>query len=481
MFLSNPATKTGGVFLFWACFDIVNAMTNYFKGKKITVMGLGLLGRGVGDTQFLAECGADIVVTDLKSRKELTYSLKKLKRFKNIRYTFGKHILKDFKNRDLIIKAAGVPLNSSFVREAHKNKIPVEMSSSLFARLSGAKIIGITGTRGKSTVTHLVYEILKCAKKKVYLGGNVRGLANLPLLKKVKKTDYVVMELDSWQLQGFGESKMSPHIAVFTTFMEDHLNYYKESSKSPKTTGQAMSKYFSDKANIFRFQKEDDVLITSPKIVRYIVQNRLKFKLKNSIVYPVKIPADWKIPLLGKHNKENISLAVAVVDILKIPRTITKKVVENFKGVSGRMELIRTYKGVKIYNDTTATTPQATLAAFKALSRKKNIVLIMGGADKSIDMMELLKDIPKYCKALVLLPGTGTNRVFPQLQITSNKLHITPVNSLKEAVENALKCAQKGDIILLSPAFASFGPPPGGFKNEFDRGDEFVKLVKKLK
>src|SRR3989344_3754467 len=223
---------------------------SYFKGKKVTVMGLGLLGRGVGDAAFLAECGAEVLVTDLKQKDVLKPSLQKLKKYSKpargragIKYVLGEHRLEDFKNCDMVLKAAGVPIDSPYIKEAKKNKIPVEMSGSLFARLSGLPIIGVTGTRGKSTVTELIFHILKSSGKKAILGGNIRGVSNLQLLKKftpprsggARNAEVAVMELDSWQLQGFGESKISPHIAVFSTFYPDHMGYYAGS----------MNKYFT--------------------------------------------------------------------------------------------------------------------------------------------------------------------------------------------------------------------------------------------
>src|SRR3989344_8818958 len=223
----------------------------YFSNKKITMMGLGLLGRGVAVAKFLASCGAVLTVTDLKIRKELAPSLLQLKKYKNIRYVLGRHELKDFSNCHLVIKAAGVPLDSPYVKEAIKNKVPVEMEASLFAKLSEAKIIGITGTRGKTTTAHVIYEILKKAGKKVFIGGNIRGGSTLPFISKFKGDCLVVLELDSWQLQGFGDSKISPNLAVFTTFYPDHLNYYKGS----------MKRYFDDKANILKYQKKGDFLI----------------------------------------------------------------------------------------------------------------------------------------------------------------------------------------------------------------------------
>jgi UDP-N-acetylmuramoylalanine--D-glutamate ligase len=251
----------------------------YFKNKKITVMGLGLLGRSIAYTKFLAECGADLTVTDLKTEEQLKTSLKELKKFKNIKYVLGKHNLADFKNRDMVIKSAGVPLDSPFINEARKNNIPIEMDASLFAKLAPeVMIIGVTGTRGKSMTTMLIYEILKSneksLKRKIYLGGNVRGGATLPLLSKVKEGDIVVLELDSWQLQGWGVAKISPHISVFTTFMRDHMNYYKNDEK----------RYFADKANIFKYQKKGDVLIIRPDMKKLIPKTLSKLVVAKASV-----------------------------------------------------------------------------------------------------------------------------------------------------------------------------------------------------
>lgn len=421
---------------------------DYFKDKKITVMGLGILGRGVGDVEFLAQNGASLVVTDLKSRKELKVSLDRLKKFKNIKYVLGKHRLEDFRNRDMILKSAGVPLDSIYIKEAKKNKIQVEMSAALVAKLSPAKVIGITGTRGKSTVTQMIYEILKASKKKVFLGGNVRGIATLPLLKKAKKDDFIVMELDSWQLQGFGESKISPNIAVFTNLMRDHMNYYKGS----------MSKYFQDKANIYKYQKAGDYLISGKEIAK---------KIKNKKIIPKSLSKSWELKITGEHNRENASLAREAAKVAGVSDKIIKKVLENFKSVEGRLEYMKTVRGVKIYNDNNATTPDATIRALEALgSKKKNIVLIMGGADKKLDMKPLLKETEKYCKSVILLTGSGTD-----------KLKGLKVNNLKDAVKLAIKDAERGDTILFSPAFASFGM----FKNEYDRNDQFIDIIKKLK
>ena len=440
----------------------MNNYKEFFKGKKVIIMGLGLLGRGVGDAMFLAECGAKLTITDLKTKEQLKESLKKLKKFKDIKYVLGKHRLEDFRNCDFILKAAGVPFDSIYIKEVRKNNIPIEMDVSLFTKCTPETMtIGVTGTRGKSMTTTLIYEILSknLKDKKVYLGGNVRGVVTLPLLKKVKAGDIVVCELDSWQLQGFGDAKISPHISVFTSFMPDHMNYYKGS----------MKKYFADKANIFKYQKKSDILIIRPDIKKLILKN-LKSKL---IVVNKKDVVDWKFNVLGDHHKENLACAVAVAKNLGISMEKIKVSVAKFKYLEGRFQLLRTYRGIKIYNDNNATTPEATIVGIEAL-KNKNIILICGGADKKLALDNFVKVVNKYCKAIVMIPGSGTD-----VLIKNYKLNIPNEigKDLKDVVNKAMKYTKKGDIILFSPAFASFGM----FNNEYERNDLFLKIIKKLK
>lgn len=427
----------------------------YFKGKKITVMGLGLLGRGVGDTKFLAECGTKLIVTDLKTKERLRPSLIKLKKFHGIIYHLGGHRFEDFEKRDFILKSSDVPLDSPFIAHARAQGIPIMMSTALCAKLSGATLIGITGTRGKSTTTHLIFHMLKAAGRRVHLGGNVRGISTLALLKKIKPGDILILELDSWQLQGFGEMKISPHIAVFTNLLPDHMKYYKHN----------MARYFFDKSNIFRFQHKNDSTIAGATVAPRI-------KTKGTLIVPKPLPRFWSLKIPGAHNRENAACAVATVQLLGLKELEIKKGLSSFTGLPDRLELIRTIGGVKIYNDTTATTPDATRAGLQAFDTHKNIILIMGGHDKQLDMTSLTKIIPRHCKKVILLPGTGTDALSNQF-----RSNCAMASSLREAVQQAFQSTRRGDIILFSPAFASFGM----FRNEFDRGEKFKTLVKKLK
>ena len=428
----------------------------FFKGKKVTVVGLGLLGKRLGDIAFLAQCGADVLVTDLKSAKELAPSIKNLKKYRNIKYVLGEHRFEDFENKDFILKGQGVALDSPYIQHAREKGIPIEMDESLFAKLAPeVKIIGVTGTRGKTTTTLLIYEILKRAGVRVHLGGNIKGTAALPLLKKVKAGDIVVFELSSWQLQGFGEAKISPTISVFTNFMPDHLNYYKNNLK----------KYYLDKSFIYKYQKKGDILVLGSgmkKLVKDVKSKIINANVKN-------VPKNWKISLQGKHNLENISCGIEVARVFKIKEEIIKKAVENFKAVSGRLELVKKIKGIEIYNDTNATTPDATISALNSFEKK--VILIIGGMDKGIKVDGLNKILDKKTKKVFLTPGSGSDK------IGNKKIDIEKVINLKEAVRKAFKEAKKNDIILFSPAFASFNM----FKNEYDRGDQFMKIVKNLK
>lgn len=453
----------------------------YFKGKKITVIGLGLLGGALNDIKFLVEHGARVTVTDLKDAEILKSSILKLKKYKGIKFVLGQHRIEDFQNINMILEPGNVPKDSQYLLEAKKNKIPIFVSESMFIKYAPEiTIVGVTGTRGKSMTSALIYEILSKSIKgrKVYLGGNIRNVSTLALLNNVNKGDIVVMELDSQALHYIGKIKKSPHISVFTSFMPDHMNYYKDS----------MEDYFDDKANIFKFQTEKDFLITDTK-----VRNWIGIMPKSQLILADKKAVrgfDFIVP--GEHQRQNLAYAVAVAEILGIPKNAIRKTVKKFKGVEGRLQLLRTYKGIKIYNDNNATTPEATIAGIEALKKnpqvgpvgnhrnhrsdlwEKNIVLICGGADKNLSLENLTKEINKSCKFVSFIPGTGTDLLINnyELQI-KNKI----AKDFKDAVKEAMKQAKKGDIILFSPAFASFGL----FNNEYERNDLFVKIIKGLK
>jgi len=441
---------------------------DYFAGKKITVMRIGLLGRGVGDAALLAEYGAEVLVVDDASQQVMQPSVDALTQYDNITFKFGPYDVADFTSADYVLVGAGTPIDSPELEAAKAAGVPLKQSAAWFAELAKIPVIGITGTRGKSTVTHMIHHMLgQITGEEVLLGGNVRGLSNLQLLKQVKEDSLCVMELDSWQLQGWGWSGISPQVAVFTNFMEDHLNYYETGGKS---RAEAMELYFLDKANIFRYQEDSGVFVTTPAVFERAKQLR-DVTLGQEVVLADAsiIPEDALLAMPGEHNRLNAALAVEVLRALSLTDEEIWPALATFPGVEGRLQLVTTIDNVRFYNDNNATTPQASIAALRALDLgNKNIVLIAGGADKNIPTQPLVTAIGEHCKQVVLLPGTGTDLLAPMVP------EAVLVSDVAEAVTEARLLAAAGDIILFSPGFASFGL----FKNEYERNDAFLAAVK---
>ena len=441
----------------------MNGDEEMFKGKKITVLGLGLLGRGVRDVEFLARCGAEVLVTDQKTASELSESVDRLKKYPNVRFHLGGHNIVDFTHCDIVIKAAGVRLDSAEIAAARAANIPVVMSTALFAKYAaeaGAIIVGVTGTRGKSTVTSMIHHSLIRANRRTVLGGNVRGVSTLAMLPEIQKGDIAVLELDSWQLQGFGDLKISPHIAVFSNLMPDHQNYYKD-----------MDDYFADKANIFKYQKSDDELVIGPSIIERVRAARPPVEP----TVPGLLAPNWNLKIPGVHNRENASLAATALLNLGLNTQEIQEGIESFEAVEGRLQLVGEKNGVKIYNDNNATTPEATIAALTALAPEKP-VLIIGGSDKGLSLMMLSKMIPDHARAVVYLKGSGTEKLQINLTPLLEKRQIKWIesDSINDAVQAAMVFAEGEGTILFSPAFASFGM----FANEYERNDQFLALVR---
>ena len=437
-----------------------------FKNNKVLIFGLGLLGRGLKDAIFFVERGAKVTVTDLKTKEQLKNSLDELAPYQ-MEYTLGKHKEKDFLAADLIIKNAAVPSNSPFLKLALKHHKKIDMDEALFAEYCPCPIIGITGTRGKSTTTALIAKILKenweNEKRKVYLSGNLQGEATLPLIDKVTKNDLVVLELSSWQLQGFGAKKISPHVAVFTNIFPDHMNYYK-----------SMREYICDKKFIFQFQtKRDYCVINAENNYTKNIKNEVRSKLIE--FNKSDVPNNWRPIVPGEHNLENIAAAMAVGKIFGLTKKQMRSSIENFIGLEHRLELVRTINDISFINDTTSTTPVAGVKALSSMT--KPTILIAGGATKNLNLTEFARAIAKKVKAVVLLEGTATSELEKKICKHGGKHLIAgKYNNLEHALKHAHSLSLPGDVVLLSPGCASFGL----FKNEFDRGEQFKKIVKLL-
>ncbi|MFH0853343.1 MAG: UDP-N-acetylmuramoyl-L-alanine--D-glutamate ligase [bacterium] len=460
---------------------LFKSLARIWKGKKVIVMGLGVYewGSGWSSAAFFAELGSKVTVTDLKSKAQLQQGIKALKKYK-IKYVLGRHRLTDFSNADLIVKNPVVKNSSIYLKQARKNNIPIETDISFFVQNCPSIIIGITGTRGKTTTATLIQHMLKSKWPNLLLGGNL-GTSPLRSLYKCKKEEPVILELSSWMLESMAEKKISPHISLITNIYPDHLNYYT-----------SYTSYIKAKANIVKYQSIKDVCFYNydQALVRDMVlfakSQKQPFSLKNLsskhvCLHGNKIKLGTKtigdisnLQIPGSHNIENAIAAVSVANHFKVNSAIINTKLKSFKGVHDRLEKVRKIGSITFYNDTTATIPEATISAIRSLPEP--IVLIAGGTDKELKFNQLVSIIKKEVSQLILLPGTATQKIIKQLN-KNNYNFIGPVKDMPQAVSQAVKVAAKNSSVLLSPASASFGL----FINEFDRGKQFIGAVKKLK
>ena len=473
-----------------------------FKDKRITVMGIGLHGGGVGVIKFLAAQGAKVLATDLQKKEELTVSLKALTGLDNIEYVLGEHHLKDFTGADMIIKNPGVPADSKYLAAAKENNVPIDSDIGIFFELCPAPIIGVTGTKGKSTTAALLAYVLSQRYPQVILAGNIRQSV-LEKLPEITKDTLVVIELSSWQLADAQNHKKSPYVAVITNIKQDHLNHYGN-----------FQNYIKDKKLIFKFQSEKDYVFLNYddhllKNVSHEITSRIYFYstngdalihaelpainqkarmgsyIKNKKIYygaAQELIADVKdVKLIGRHNLSNVLAAISVADLYNVPPEIIKTALRNFKSLPGRLQFIDKINDVKYINDTTGTAPDAAIAAIETINeefpgkdKKKHIILIAGGADKNLDFAELGKTISDHAKAVVLFEGTASLKLAKEID---SETELKQAKNMQKAVELAKGLAEPGDVVLLSPGCASFGL----FQHEFDRGRQFNEAVMKLK
>ena len=450
---------------------------NQFKDKRILIFGLGLNQGGVGSARFFASQGAKVRVTDLKSETILKLSLDQLKDFPDITYTLGKHKYKDIDWADLIIKNPAVKPGNPYIEYAIKNGKRVEMDMGFFLQhVKPSQIIGITGTKGKSTTASLVYEALKDADKKMVLAGNI-GKSVLDIIPYIQPNTLVVLEISSFQLESFDAHKVSPKRAIITNITPDHLNYYK-----------TMGEYVASKKIISKYQTKNDFLFIrkdDPKVDHASFLKGLKAKI---ICFSKDdLPKDFHPKLMGEHNLENMSAALKVAKTFGLDDKSILDVLTHFKGIPFRMELIKIWHGIKIINDTTATSPEAGIQAIKTASHMTsgNVVLICGGMNKGMDYTQYVTIVKKCVKKVFFLEGDSTEAILASLRAqrsnSSTSLRTSlpifgPYNDLEKLLADVKKEVKTGDIILFSPAATSFNL----FQNEFDRGKKFNEAVEKL-
>lgn len=431
-------------------------MKKNFSSEKIAVLGVGLEGRDL--INYLTQNYTNITVYDEKSRNEL--DLKGIN-IKGISFVCGSGVFgeKDLNNFYTIYRSPGIYRYRNELNSLEKKGVKISSAIKLFFELCPATIIGVTGTKGKGTTSTLIFNILKKADKKVYLAGNI-GRPYLSLLSKLKKSDFVVLELSSFQLIDLNKS---PHISVVLNITSDHLDWHK-----------SIQEYVDAKSNIVKFQKPTDWAVINDE---YKIPKSFSKETRGNIIFfnRNKLEDIYKKDLIlrGEHNLENIAAAVSVAKILNIDEKIIIETVKNFKGLEHRLEFVREVNRIRFYNDSFATGPQPTIAAIKSFTEDQT--LILGGSDKRLDYKELGKVIEETenVKNIILI-GQIRDRI--KKFIKTKEIFDLGFSEMKTIVKKAFEITPKGGVVILSPASASFDM----FKDYKDRGNQFKEVVRKL-
>ena len=456
---------------------------NYLKNRKVAIIGLGV--SNIPLIEYLHKLNSIVTVFDSKEMDKIDSQI--IERIMNygMSYSFGEKYLEKLVGFDIIFRSPScLPIVPELVKEAQRGAI-ITTEIEMVIELGPCKIIGITGSDGKTTTTTLIHEILKQDGYNCYLGGNI-GTPLFTKVKDMKPEDIVVLELSSFQLMNM---KISPKISVITNITPNHLNIHTD-----------MEEYVEAKKNIFKYQDENGILILNydneiTKEFEKETKGKVIFFSSKSKIRDGYIVDDGKIKicenglrrhvfdtrnmiLRGVHNFENACCAIsATKDLVKKESVDT--VLTEFKGVEHRLELVKETKTrIKWYNDSVSSSPTRTIAGLNAFALK-NIVLIAGGYDKNLDYSVLAKPIIDNCKSLILLGQTSEKiekAVNMEIKKTKNNFPIYKCKDLKDAVEIANKIAVRGDIVLFSPASASFDM----FKNFSERGDIFKSYVNEI-
>lgn len=459
----------------------LNEFNDYIRFRKVAIVGLGVSNLPL--MEYLYEKKANVTVFDERDIDSISKDIMDKITTYGFGFHFGEDALKHLKGFNVIFRSPScLPTRKELVDEANNGAI-VTTEVELLMKMCPCKILGVTGSDGKTTTTSLINAILKKAGYNTFLGGNI-GTPLFTKLSDMKPEDILVLELSSFQLMGM---EISPDIAVITNITPNHLNIHKD-----------YEEYIEAKKNIFKYQDEKGVLVlnydneitrncekeANGKVIFFSSKN----KLDNGYIVDEDVIKECEdkirkhilnvedVILRGNHNYQNIATAIAATSSL-VDMDIAVDAIKEFKPVEHRIEFIRELDGVKWYNDSASSSPSRTLSGINAF--KEDIILIAGGYDKNLDYTPLAKPIIKKVKSLILI-GQTSGKIFDvvklELEKENKELDIHMCETLEETVNLAKKVVKPGQVVLFSPASASFDM----FKNFADRGNQFKELVKKI-
>lgn len=439
------------------------ASRDYFLGKRVAIIGLGPHGEMMTDAKYLIKAGALVSVYDMKTEARVKSHIVFLRSLGLANYVCGSIPADDLLDMDLIILSHEYPRQSSFLSEAHDRGIPIEYPETLFFKLAPpVTVVGVMGARGKTTLISMLAPMLNAAcaaskgEQECFVIDPESDNGILAHLKKLKSGDIVLARLIDDVMRELHSLRMSPHVAVFTTVP-------------------TKSAYDDSPFEILAYQTHNNYIVGSDEVIdathRFGFQPKAKMlRTKTTIV-----PEDWKVNGRGRHDRDNVALALQTARLFKISDQAARGILESWKPLKGRLEPVKKVKGVEFYNDTASVEASSTEWAVESLSDRRNLVLIFGGADVGADYHGLYSILPRYAHSVVLLPGSGTLRERQKLERLDD-IDIISVPSLEEATRVALERAHKGDKVLFSPGFAA-----GGFdSSRKERGERFVRAVRAL-
>lgn len=458
----------------------LNKFNRELNNKKMAIIGLGT--SNIPLIEYFINTKSIVSVFDNREIEKLDEKVVELIKKYNLKYYLGEGNLKHLVGFDYIFRSPSCRPDTPEIVEAVRNGAILTSEIEKVLELTPSTVIGITGSDGKTTTTTLTYELLKNNGYKCFLGGNI-GTPLFTQIKDMRPEDYVVLELSSFQLM---DMKISPKIAIVTNITPNHLNVHKD-----------YQEYIDSKKNIFLHQKEGDLLIINydneitkdfikdakGKVIYFshkeVLNNGFCFDESDKTIklcdngIRKHLVKQKNMKLRGEHNCENACAAIAATYEL-ISEESMINTIENFGGVEHRLEFIREINGVKWFNDSIGTSPTRTIAGLNSFDEK--IVLIAGGYDKHLDYTPIAKPIIENVSKLILMGATADkieNAVREELQKQNKTMPIYRCNTLNEVIEKANAVAEVGEVVLFSPASASFDL----FRNFEERGNKFKEIV----
>jgi UDP-N-acetylmuramoylalanine--D-glutamate ligase len=459
-----------------------------YNGIHATVLGLGRFGGGVAATRFLAQHGASVTVTDLRTAESLTDSIAALHDVPVARLALGGHPEDVLENCQLLIVNPAVPPDHSLVALARSRGMDVTTEIELFLRHNPASVIAVTGSNGKSTTTALIHHLLTHSyndfEGRIWLGGNI-GISLLDQLKTIQKQDIVVLELSSFQLTLLAERLFRPNIAVLTNYSPNHLDWHGSEASYRKAKQSIFDAQTPEDAAIFPDDTESHNESNAPHW--RVRAGKMRFGLTDhgedgsflddgtlilrsqSFEDAIRLTVPPQLP--GRHNQLNIAAATCAAWLVGADATKFSNALKSFRPLPHRLQLVVERSGRQFWNDSIATTPESAIMALRVFSGR--IILLAGGHDKGQDLSTFTAEIKQKASAVVLM-GQTAGKLHELLTDSENELQIRIATDFREAFRYAVAFSQQGDIVLLSPGCASYG----WFQDFRERGDLFSALAR---